>query len=91
MTAVSDTTALWWICIGIGVVVALCVVVLLSLVSAFVGDIDRHVGLVAVELGHLAANTGAHLHLHETARLIDALGVEVGAHVQALSSKMGTL
>jgi|GEM_PF-4754296 len=89
MTAVSDTTALWWICIGIGVVVALCVIVLLSLASAFVADIDHHVGVVAIELDHLAANTGSHPHVHETARLIDALGVEVGAHVHALSSTRG--
>ncbi|WP_183097966.1 hypothetical protein [Nocardioides pelophilus] len=91
MTAVSDTTALWWICIGIGIVVALVVVVLLCLLSAFVGDIGHHVGVVAVRLDHLDANTGSYPHLHETAQLIHALGVEVGAHVQALSSKTGPL
>ena len=39
MTAVSNETALWWIVIAIGVVVAACVVILLSLLAAFVGDI----------------------------------------------------
>lgn len=91
MTAVSDNTALWWICLGIGLIVALSVVVLLSLLSAFVGDIDRHVGVVAVQLQHIAANTSTSPHLHETARLIGALGDEVGAHVKALSSTTGPL
>lgn len=89
MNAVSDTAALWWITIGIALVVTLCVIVLLSLLTAFVRDIDRHVGVVAVALGHVAANTGTVPHLQETVRLIDALGTEVGAHISALSGRAG--
>ncbi len=89
MTAVSDATALWWIGIGIGVVVAACVVVLLSLLTAFVADIDRHVGVVGTALGHVAANTGTVSDLRETGRLIGALETELEAHVRALSTETG--
>lgn len=89
MSAIDDATVLWGTCIGIGVVVALCVVVLLSLLSAFVGDIDRHVSVVAAQLQRVADNTGASPHVHETARLISALGVEVGEHVKTLSRRTG--
>lgn len=85
MNAISDNAALWWITIGIALVVTLCVVVLLSLLTAFVRDIDRNVGTVAATLGHVASNTGTVPHLQETVRLVDALGTEVGAHISALS------
>lgn len=85
MNAISDNLTLWWIAIGIGVVVALCVIVLLSLVSAFVSDIDRNVDVVARGLLHVSGNTGSSPALHDTAGLISALGDELAAHEQALS------
>lgn len=91
MTAVSNETALWWTVIGIGVIVALCVVVLLSLLVAFVRDIDHHVGATAVQLQHVVTNTSTYPHLHETARLVGALGVELQEHSRALASKAGPL
>ena len=91
MTAVSNEVALWWIFIGIGVVVALCVVILLSLLAAFVRDIDHHVGMAAVQLQYVVSNTGTYPHLHETARLVGALGVELQAHNQVLARRTGPL
>lgn len=85
MNPVSDSTVLWWIAIGIGLVVVVCVIVLLSLLSAFVKDIDERVNVVAVQLINVVGNTGTSPHVHEAARLVEALGVEVGAHVKALS------
>jgi hypothetical protein len=85
MNAVSDSTVLWWISIGIGVVVVVCVIVLLALLTEFVKDIDRRVDVVAVQLINVVGNTGTSPHVHETARLVEALGVEVGEHVRALS------
>ncbi|KRA27232.1 MULTISPECIES: hypothetical protein [unclassified Nocardioides] len=91
MTAVDNETALWWILIGIGVAVTLCVVVLLSLLSAFVRDIEHNVRAAGAQLGHLANNTGTHPHVHQTAQLISALGVELQAHNAALSRTTGPL
>ena len=85
MSAVSNETVLWWTVIGIGVVVALCVVVLLSLLTAFVRDIDHHVAVAAVQLQHVVTNTSTYPHGRETARLSNALGVELEAHNRVLS------
>lgn len=91
MAPVDANTALWWMVIGIGVVVVLCVATLLSLLSAFVTDIGGHVDAVVVQLQHLAVNTGAHPHVHETAHLIGALDVELQAHNTALGRSKGPL
>jgi hypothetical protein len=91
MAATSDVNALWWISIGIGVTVVLCVMVLLSLLTAFVNDIDRHVAVVVVEVNHVAANTMTSPDLHEAARHIGALGRELETHVQQIASGEGYL
>jgi hypothetical protein len=90
MAATSDVNALWWISIGIGVTVVLCVIVLLSLLTAFVNDIDHHVAVV-VEVNHVAANTMTSPDLHEAARHIGALGRELETHVQQIASGEGYL
>jgi predicted RecB family endonuclease len=87
----ADQAAAWWISIGIGITVVLCVVVLLSLVTAFVNDIDRHVTVVVAELDHLFDNTATAPDLHEAASLIGALGSELEAHVQSLEEGTGYL
>jgi hypothetical protein len=91
MSATSDVNALWWISIGIGITVVLCVVVLLSLLTAFVNDIDHHVAVVVEEVNHVAANTVTSPDLHEAARLIGALGLELETHVEHLASAAGYL
>ncbi len=91
MTATSNGEALWWISIGIGVVVILCVVVLLSLLAAFVRDIDYHVAVVNIQLDHVIANTTTATDLHEAARLIGGLGAELEEQVNAVSSGTGRL
>lgn len=85
ISAASDNEVLWWIAIGIGVVVVVAVIVLLSLLREFVNDIDERVDVVAVQLINIVGNTGTAPAVHETAALVDALGVEVGAHIKALS------
>lgn len=91
MEAMTNVAALWWIAIGVGVVVVLCVIVLLSLLSAFVGDIDRNVDTVARHILRVKDNTATSPHLHHTAALIEALGVELAAHEHALSTRTGPL
>jgi hypothetical protein len=91
MSGISDVNALWWISIGIGITVVLCVVVLLSLLTAFVNDIDYHVQVVVKEVNHVATNTMTSQDLHEAARLIGALGAELETHVEHLASAEGYL
>ena len=91
MNVGSDATVLWWISIGIGVTVVLCVIVLLSLVTAFVNDIDYHVSVVVEEVNHVSGNTVTSVDLHEAARLIGSLGSELEAQVAHLESKDGYL
>lgn len=87
MNPVNTETALWWIVLGIGVVVVVCVVILLSLLAAFVRDIEHHVGVAAVQLQHVLTNTSTYPHVHETARLVGALGAELQAHSKVLSGR----
>jgi hypothetical protein len=91
MSATSDVNELWWISIGIGITVVLCVIVLLSLLTAFVNDIDHHVAVVVKEVNHVATNTRTSPDLHEAARLIGALGLELETHVEQLASAEGYL
>jgi voltage-gated potassium channel Kch len=91
MHQTSDTAAAWWISIGIGITVVLCVIVLLSLVTAFVNDIDFHVDVVVEEVNHVSNNTVTSPDLHEAARLIGALGVELETHVERLENGTGYL
>lgn len=91
MHATSDVNALWWMSIGIGVTVVLCVIVLLSLVTAFVNDIDRHVAVVVQEVTHVSGNTVTSSDLHEAARRIGTLGSELQIQVELLETGVGYL
>lgn len=75
----------WWISIGVTAVVVVCIVVLLSLLLAFVNDIRRHVGEVLSWVRVGSANTAATGELARAARLIGELGEELGQHVTVLS------
>lgn len=91
MDYTSDVSALWWISIGIGVTVVLCVIVLLSLVTAFVNDIDYHASVVVEEVHHVSGNTVTSPDLHEAARLIGSLGAELESQVEKLEQEDGYL
>lgn len=91
MSGTSDLTALWWIAIGIGVTVVLCVIVLLSLVTSFVNDIDYHVAVVVVQVNHVSGNTITSPDLHTAARLIGSLGAELQTQVDQLEKGVGYL
>jgi hypothetical protein len=78
---------LWWAALGAGLVVILCVVVLLTLLGAFVRDIERHLQAGSREAGHAASHVSdAHL-IGAAAGLIDTLGTELASHVAVLSDE----
>ncbi len=74
----------WWVALGIGLVVILVVVVLLSLLVSFVKDIDAEVGRVLEGAGRVAANTTTLPQLDTTAVAAEALEAEVKNHVALL-------
>jgi len=80
---------IWWSALGAGLVVIACVVILLSLLSAFVRDIERHLRDVSSE----ARRTAQALHhsdlIGESARLIYDLGTELELQVAVLAREGG--
>ncbi len=74
----------WWIAIGLGVVLILAVIVLLSLLSAFVSDIDDRVLDAWETAERLAANTATTWMLDQVALQTNDLRVEVERHAALL-------
>jgi hypothetical protein len=80
---------MWWVTLGIGLVVTLVVVVLLSLLTAFINDIDRGVNTILETAGGIAGNTGKIPALGQTAELAGVLRDELGRHAAVLGSLRG--
>jgi hypothetical protein len=76
---------IWWSVLGAGLAVIACVVILLSLLSAFVRDIERHLRVASRE----ARGIAEYLHdsdlIGESARLIHDLGTELELQVAVLA------
>lgn len=81
--------ALWWIAIGVGAVVVLVVIVLLSLLTAFVDDIDVRVADAWDTATRVAANTATTWALQQTGTITGDLRDEVQRHVDLLSGGRG--
>ena len=74
----------WWIAIGMGVVLVIAVIVLLSLLVSFVNDIDERVDDAWNTATRLAANTATTWMLDQVAVATNDLRVEVGRHARLL-------
>jgi hypothetical protein len=80
---------IWWSALGAGLVVIASVVILLSLLSAFVHDIERHLRGASREAGGIAdAIHGSDL-IGEAARLIHNLGTELELQAAVLAREGG--
>jgi hypothetical protein len=80
---------MWWIAIGMGFVVVLVVIVLLSLLIGFVTDIDRNVKSLWNMATRVARNTATTWMLQQTATATAALRDETARHAQALTALAG--
>jgi hypothetical protein len=80
---------MWYVTLGIGLVVSLVVVVLLTLLTAFINDIDRGVNSILETAGGIAGNTGKIPALGQTAELAGVLRDELGRHAAVLGSLRG--
>ena len=85
----SEHVTFWWITLGMGAVVVVAVIVLLSLLVSFVDDIDRNLKDVWDTATRLAANTATTWMLQQTAARTEELGAEVRRHADLLSAKGG--
>ncbi len=80
---------MWWITLGMGFVVVLVVIVLLSLLVSFVNDIDTDTKSILNTAGGIAGNTGKIPALGQTAELAGVLRDELGRHAATLGSLRG--
>lgn len=80
----DENVMMWWITLGVGLVVAVVAVILLQLLLSQVHRIERD-ALAIWETGKLvAANTATTWQLDETSERLDLLIAEAGRHDQLL-------
>ena len=85
----AEHITFWWITLGMGAVVIIAVIVLLSLLVSFVNDIDENVKDVWDTATRLAQNTATTWMLNQCAVRTEELGTEVGRHVELLAALGG--
>ena len=85
LTVSQQNLNFWWIALGMGVVVIGVVIVLLSLLVAYVKDIDDRVDDAWETALKVAENTTAVIQLTTTVAATNDLKVELGRHVALLS------
>lgn len=77
---------IWWAALGAGLVVIACVVILLTLMSAFVRDIEARLQVAVTETHVAAAQVAASDLVGEAAVLIHDLAGELERHVTVVSA-----
>jgi len=80
---------IWWSALGAGLVVIACVVILLSLLYAFVRDIERHLQVASSEARGIAEAIHHSDLIGKSARLIHDLGTELELQVAVLARDGG--
>ncbi len=80
---------MWWVTLGLGAVVIIAVVVLLSLLVAFVDDIDKRVREIWDTATRLAANTATTWMFQQTTVRTAELDAEVQRPAQLLNAQGG--
>ncbi len=86
----SEHVTFWWITLGMGLVVEIAVIVLLSLLVSFVHDIDRNVRDAWETATRVAANTATTWMLQQTGVRTEDLLNEVERHNELLAAQGGT-
>jgi hypothetical protein len=82
----EEHVTVWWVTLGLGLVVIIAVIVLLSMLVALVKDVDVNVREVWDTATRVAANTATTWMLQQTATRAEDLGNEVQRHIDLLSS-----
>lgn len=84
VTAASDTHAFWLIALGMGAVVVLVVIALLTLLLRLVQDIDSGVETLTATATDVSGNTAAILELPKTAAVLRDIREEALIHDEFL-------
>ena len=91
-TTNSSRAEVWWCALGADAVVIACVVILLTLLSAFVRDIERALALARIKTAQTAEHLAESTLIPEAADLIKQLAgelqrqnVAVGARAEGAS------
>ncbi len=85
----EEHVTIWWTTLGLGLVVIIAVIVLLSLLVSLVKDVDVNVREVWDTATRVAANTATTWMLQQTASRAEDLGNEVQKHVDLLAGTGG--
>lgn len=81
----SDHQTMWWITLGLGVVILSAVILLLGFLSIVVKDIQGGVEEAWGEAGKLATQTATTWMLNDTLNLAGELKAETKRHADVLS------
>lgn len=81
----DDTQVLWWVTLGVGLVVAVVVVILLQLLLNAVGAVERNVITLWDTATTVARNTATTWQLDSTGDQLDAIKAEALRHDALLS------
>lgn len=82
----TEETTLWWVALGIGLVVILVVIALLTFLRRLVEDIDVGVAELWAMATRVAANTATVWQLNVTARHLSQIEEEALLHDDLLAS-----
>ncbi|MGH9223014.1 MAG: hypothetical protein ACRD2W_04350 [Acidimicrobiales bacterium] len=82
----SDHQTMWWITLGLGVVILSAVILLLGFLTIIVKDIDQGVDEAWNEAGKLATQTATTWMLNDTLNLAGELKAETKRHADVLST-----
>ncbi|HVL28389.1 MAG TPA: hypothetical protein VM390_09600 [Acidimicrobiales bacterium] len=85
----SDHQLLWWITLGLGVVIASAVVLLLGFLVILVKDVQSGVEAAWDEARGVATQTATTWMLEETVKLAGALRDETKLHADLLTTAAG--
>lgn len=85
----QEHITMWWVTLGLGAVVIIAVIVLLSMLVALVDDIDVNVREVWDTATRVAANTATTWMLQQTTVRTAELDAEVQRHAQLLNAQGG--
>jgi Na+-transporting methylmalonyl-CoA/oxaloacetate decarboxylase gamma subunit len=72
----STQESLWWVTLGLGLIVLLAVAALLTLLVTLVGTIEKRVDLIRSTLDQAESNTSDTALIAETADRVDAVLTE---------------
>ena len=86
----ADVQTIWWVTLGVGLVVAIVVVVLLQILLNTVKLIDRNVKTLWETATTVARNTATTWLLGETGDTLDEIKVEALRHDELLSKRGGS-